>query len=677
MKNFILLLAVLCCLQSYAGAEKKGLIVAVGDYPRSGGWPKISSDKDVPLIVNALHHHLFEDENILILRDSLATKKGIIEGLKKLTRDANQGDIIVFHYSGHGQQMRDLSGDELDGRDETIVPFDAPIKFVKNEYEGERHLSDDELELLLGELRLKLGSSGSLTVIFDACHSGTATRGAGMAPARGTDIFMGPPDWKGKQGRDSTTYDTEVKSRGSGEQDLAPMVLFSGASADQLNYETYDEQGNSVGSLSFALSKILLNVSKSSTYQEVFDQVRIEMSVLAPRQTPRIEGAVNQVIFGGHGVNKPAYFLNSQVIDGKTSILNAGTLSGLYNKSKVALYPAGIEDISKSEPLSRGLIANANLINCDVLWEKELDPEVIRKGFVYLISQNYEGLKIRVDLQVVDDSSLLYSLQKNIQPYQNIIEVTNRAAQIVIAKSAQKTRGAEMLEVVTNNNEVIMTESILANTELVSSKVVRTLLQYTQAQFLRELNTQNPEISLEIHLIPITEVEWQTTGEGRYKKTRLVEKGRDSIGSKMVNGMIELDSGDHFKIQIKNTGNDVAYFTLIDITSDNEVAVVIPRKNEPSAEFKIRPGETLEIDRIYTITPPYGTETFKLISSLEPLDLRNVVLSRGEASPSNNPLEKLVQKSYLENSRGLEDETEEVQVPSDLAHITTLLFKIK
>ncbi len=675
MKKALLFLAILVSGVCVAQGSKKALIIAVGDYPREGMWPKISSDKDVPLIVNALNHHGFDNKNILIIQDSFATKAKIIAAFQKITRDAEEGDIYVIHYSGHGQQMWDKNGDELDSKDETIVPYDAPLKFIKNQYEGERHLSDDELEVMVGELRSKLGSKGSLTLIFDACHSGTATRG--FSKSRGTSEFMGPSDWTVKTGKDLGTYEFKTKTRGAGENNLAPMVLFSGASASQLNYETEDEQGNSVGSLSYTISKILLNSSNTITYQEVFDQVRIEMSVIAPRQNPQVEGDVNNILFGGKGSPRQNYFLNTTVIDGKTSIVNAGTLSGMFNKSKVGLYPVGTKEIKQAKPIAIGMVANANLVNADIIWDKEIDQETLRKSFVFMMEQNVEALHLKVQLDISSRPDLLSAIQKNINQYAQVIEITNSSPQVMIAFNPNKTRGVAQVEIISTSELVIARENIGENIDSLANVLTTELLNYAQAQYLRELNTKNEEISLSVSLIPITEVERTETGEGRYKRIKTTEKSRGNIEQKTHNGMIELDSGDMFKIKITNNGTRVAYFTILDITPTNQIGVVVPGRNQTADEFMIRPGESLELDKIYTIEPPYGVENFKLIATKEPIDLRQIISSRGVEAGTRNPLEKVIQRSYISKTRGIGEEEEDVVLPPDVAHVYTLLFRIK
>ncbi|MGH7453836.1 MAG: caspase family protein, partial [bacterium] len=109
--------------------------------------------------------------NVLVLTDEKATHAGIVAAFKKhLIANAQPGDIVVFHYSGHGSQMKDLSGNELDGLDETIVPHDS------RDPEGKVFdISDDEINGLVQKFSQK---TKNITFIFDNCHSGTMARGA-------------------------------------------------------------------------------------------------------------------------------------------------------------------------------------------------------------------------------------------------------------------------------------------------------------------------------------------------------------------------------------------------------------------------------------------------------------------------------------------------------------------
>jgi uncharacterized caspase-like protein len=47
--------------------------------------------------------------------DFTSTRANIARGIQWLMMDQRPGDSLFFHFSGHGSQQADTSGDELDG----------------------------------------------------------------------------------------------------------------------------------------------------------------------------------------------------------------------------------------------------------------------------------------------------------------------------------------------------------------------------------------------------------------------------------------------------------------------------------------------------------------------------------------------------------------------------------
>ena len=93
-----------------------------------------------------------------------ATRQAITTAIDAVLAKSNAGDVAVIQYAGHGTQLPDLSGDEIDGFDEAWVPFDFN--------EGEFVIDDD-----LGALFDRHRARGIQLVVFtDCCHSGTSTR---------------------------------------------------------------------------------------------------------------------------------------------------------------------------------------------------------------------------------------------------------------------------------------------------------------------------------------------------------------------------------------------------------------------------------------------------------------------------------------------------------------------
>ena len=89
------------------------------------------------------------------------TKHNMRMALYWLVQGVQPGDSLVFHYSGHGSQQRNYTGDEIDGFDETLCPLD---------FETQGMIVDDEINATIVK---PLPRGAKLHAIIDACHSGT------------------------------------------------------------------------------------------------------------------------------------------------------------------------------------------------------------------------------------------------------------------------------------------------------------------------------------------------------------------------------------------------------------------------------------------------------------------------------------------------------------------------
>ncbi|HEY4874475.1 MAG TPA: caspase family protein, partial [Puia sp.] len=181
----------LLCLQGFSQTEtitRHALIFAIGDYPESGGWPKISSLHDVSYIQNVLQNQGFLQNNIKIVADSNASIAGIKNAFEELIKRVNAGDVVVIHFSSHGERVEADNNNKIDGLDECVVTFNAISPLVSKNYQKDQaqYLRGHVLGSYLKRLRIKLGSSGDLIVFMDNCYSGGGTRG--VAIKRGGEI---------------------------------------------------------------------------------------------------------------------------------------------------------------------------------------------------------------------------------------------------------------------------------------------------------------------------------------------------------------------------------------------------------------------------------------------------------------------------------------------------------
>lgn len=173
LKHFLII--AMCVFTSLCvfGKTKRGLVIGLGQY-QDRTWGTVHGDKDVPLVKSMLSSCGYTDVVTLVNQD--ATKDGILTAFESLSKTCKNGDIVYIHFSGHGQQITDLNGDEEDGFDEAWIPYDAMYAYSKS-YKGENHLIDDEIAQWLNTIKRKIGASGKILLVVDACHSGDSDRG--------------------------------------------------------------------------------------------------------------------------------------------------------------------------------------------------------------------------------------------------------------------------------------------------------------------------------------------------------------------------------------------------------------------------------------------------------------------------------------------------------------------
>lgn len=191
MNQRLLIIYIICvCCCPWAMATQRALIFGLGKQEDSC-WGKIHGDKDVELVSGMLTKAGFTD--IRIVTNEQATKLGMEAAFLGLISRCQKGDVVYIHYSGHGQLMTDLNGDEAQrqsGRyaqwDEAWIPYDAYMNYGSDD-RGEKHFCDDDIAHYLQTIRQRVGQQGQIYVIIDACHSGDATRGEDEECVRGVD----------------------------------------------------------------------------------------------------------------------------------------------------------------------------------------------------------------------------------------------------------------------------------------------------------------------------------------------------------------------------------------------------------------------------------------------------------------------------------------------------------
>ena len=232
---------------------KKALCVGINNYP--------GTSNDLHGCVNdandwssLLGDYGFSVETIL---DSQATRQNIKNKLNNLINQADDGDIIVFSYSGHGTSVVDTDADEGDGYDEALYVYDGV-------------LLDDEIREIIKDMNSKV----SLIVISDSCFSGTVTR----VVETGTPRYM-PPE---------QPISGEVITKFLYPESDMVEVLISGCSDNEYSYDA-----NINGRFNGAMTRNAIDVIKANpnaTYSEFYTKLRDLLPSRSYPQTPQLEG---------------------------------------------------------------------------------------------------------------------------------------------------------------------------------------------------------------------------------------------------------------------------------------------------------------------------------------------------------------------------------------------------
>jgi len=251
---------------------KKALLVGINDYKQindlNGCINDVTNMRDV-----LLKYFDFTVPDIRVVVDSRATKANILARLKWLVKGAKKGDTLIFHYSGHGTQLRDRDGDELkDHLDEAICPWDT-------NWDGGLILDDDLYNIFQG-----LPKGVSLEVLLDACHSGSGTREIMMMKEMKIRFLPPPIDI---ECRIEEGLKVKRIAKGSPEKPLT-HILWAGCkdnqtSADALIGTTYN------GAFTYYFCKYIRETQGKIKRQELLKRIRASLKYAGYSQIPQLE----------------------------------------------------------------------------------------------------------------------------------------------------------------------------------------------------------------------------------------------------------------------------------------------------------------------------------------------------------------------------------------------------
>ncbi len=649
MKQIFLAFLLLAIVSVNVQAQtKRALIIAIGHYPDEGKnlWPEINSLNDVPLITTALLKQNFLPKNIWTLEDVQATKTGIEKALDKLIDSARTGDIVVIHISSHGHQIEDdNTNEEQDGLDECIVPYGAVYtadRSVFNKYSS-GYLRDDVFGEKITRLRNKLGSKGDVLVDMDACHSGTGTRGPATHKARGNNSPMVSADFekKRKTGVKDAAGVFKENTTTALNKDAATYVLFSGAQAQERNYECNDDEGNNVGSLTYAFSKVLTTLEGNVTYRTLFAKIEDIMRQVADQQKPVLEGdGIDRELFGGKYQRQTPYLLLDLAHSNPdTMFVNSGSVAGVTMGSIVGFYPAGTTNPTGLEPIQKGTVVISSNFTAAIKLDKPNEEFLKKAPWAFVLEMSYGGNPIRLNVDSLDAKSL-QNVRDALKDEKGVTLTSD--GELYLGKNDEGT-GWSLRYV----NSGIVFDDVNINNAMA---LKNTLKRYDRFRYLKDLNIQEEGLSAKVELVFLD-------AKKKINKAKLLSRTKF--------GRLELIEGDTVFLKIKNTGTKDMFINIVDIQPDGIINRVMPNRELKDVRGLPRPilpenckiarkDSVVNTDMMIVISKPYGQEIFKVFLSRDQLDLEDILAGKSDVNSKTRGILNNMAKVFesAENKNG-------------------------
>lgn len=252
--------------------QKLGLCIGINNYP--------GTQNDLSGCVNDANDWTKELQKrgftVETLLDKQATKTNITNGMMGLLEKAKGDDVVVITYSGHGTWQPDTDGDEPDGRDEALCPYDMA---------GGPLLDDELYDIFATRAR-----GTRLVFLSDSCHSGSVAK---LYPEPGFERkvrFMSPAYYQPSADKLSRLKAVEkAPSRG---RSRSSALLISGCADVEYSYDA-----SFGGRPNGAFTRVALDVldaTNPATYRDWYAAIKKRLPSNAYPQTPKLMASSSQ-----------------------------------------------------------------------------------------------------------------------------------------------------------------------------------------------------------------------------------------------------------------------------------------------------------------------------------------------------------------------------------------------
>jgi hypothetical protein len=615
--------------------RKLALLVGINRYP-SPIRPLNGCVTDVELQRELLIHRFgFMNDDIAIVTDAQATREGILTAFEEhLIKQAREGDVVVFHFSGHGSQVSDqpecdavVLGESQECVNSTMVPFDSFLPETGLGGGVVNDITGHTLFLLMSALPTEWA-----TVVLDSCHSGGGTRG--------NFIVRAVPRLGGGQQFSPSEAEKQYQQQWLSRLNLSPAKFIEerragvakGAVIASARREQYAADAPfsdfHAGAFSYAMTRYLWQQTSNEGLGSAL--VRINLSAKKQAATNGIEqDPVLEVKPGSDKEERPFFFVekDSPAAEGVVTQVSGNqfdcwlggadslTLVALGEDSLFTLIDAEGQERGEVKLLSRnGLTAKGELLqgSGDALQEGALLQEKVR-----LIPRDLP-LDVGLDPSLGDEAAQAESVLQQLSRVRAfpaggegeylLGRLTEEYALELRAKGVEELPEVGSVGLFSPGLDQFISDSFSVADEPAAASANRLRSKFTlllAGKMLKALlNPHSSQLAVDADVSPVL------NGRGGQPIAAIgTSRGRQPGGSARANGRRsaliadlpssqQVEPGTTIEINVANREEDPIYIAILAIASDGQMIALFPTDwTAPGDAALVAAGETLTIPR--------------------------------------------------------------------------------
>ena len=675
--------------------RKLALLIGINHYNYKKWFSLAGAVNDVKLQKELLKHRFgFKEQDIVTLTDRKANYDHILQTFNQhLLKQAKPGDVVVFHYSGHGSQVADPDKVFEDGRTSTLVPVDSSLPFGYP-HKGGRvdDITGHTLWLLMASL-----DTENITFILDSCYSGGARQGILTIRSRPGDAELFRSSNSNIQLQASTQeqeYQRQLQARLNlanpefarlRQRGIPKGVLIAAAKRNQKAVDAAFADINA-GVFTYALTQYLWQKTDSNSFRKVMVNVSRTTRRIVEEDLKSLEIQEPELHIKPDSNNdrQAIYFTNRQAFPAEAVVTEVGDndnqvevfLGGVDPSSLAAFGKGAILTLIDDRGREKGLveIESRQQLTARGQFPSSAPQGSIREG--QFLQERVRGIPSDLILRIGLEPSLGSDTDEAKQALESIrrveaLPLEEQEVQYIFGrvtpdyyKQLQQSRVAQLPEIgsiaLFSPGLQLIPDSFGNSQETVTDAVNRlrtkfkSLLAARIIKLALNANSSRLNITAAVQIVDEEGVAKEmvanafTPRGGGISSITELDRSPTNFTSER-----QIEVGKRIQILVQNNETQNLYVSILLISPDGTIDFLFPLNLSAKAdEALVRPGETLRVPKVgrerfrLKVIEPVGIAETLIVASVSPLgtalkSLQQVALRGAEVRGESPDLEQL------------------------------------